>query len=149
MSQQLKDVVLKIGLPAVILLAFALNFQNCGSDLTPQKREAVEALASNERELLALKEEITQKVSLDCDTSSDCRAIGFGSRSCGGPDSILVYSIKSMNNEDFISEVENYNQLEKIFKERQGVVSICSVIIVPEQEDLVCQSDLCSVNSNP
>jgi hypothetical protein len=75
-----------------------------------------------------------------CTDSSDCRAIGFGSKSCGGPWEYLVYSAATIDTVKLRELVARYNEFEDEMNRRYGYVSDCSV---PNPPVLGCQSGRC------
>jgi hypothetical protein len=78
----------------------------------------------NEREILAKK--IKHLASnFSCDNDSECKTIGFGSRSCGGFETYLIYSTKSVNFDYMESLSRQYYKLDKQYQVENGGISIC------------------------
>ena len=75
-----------------------------------------------------------------CGENFECRSIAFGSKSCGGPWSYLVYST-SIDTLELINLVNEYNALELRFNLNCGAVSDCSIPNAPIGFN--CQNNLC------
>ncbi|WP_347923138.1 hypothetical protein [Pontimicrobium sp. SW4] len=65
-----------------------------------------------------------------CNEDTDCLFIGFGSKPCGGPLTYLIYT-SSIDIDQLLLWVEDYNQLEQELNEEWGIVSDCSVVNPP------------------
>lgn len=75
-----------------------------------------------------------------CDAATACAAIGIGSRPCGGPESIVVYSTTQMDVVEFKKKVKEHAELQKRYNEKNGTMSICSVLEIPETQ---CVQSIC------
>lgn len=83
------------------------------------------AYSNTERE--HLQEEIKNLASNPyCNTTSDCKSIGFGHRSCGGFDAFLIYSTQSVGVEEMKGLSSRYYTLDEKYNRTQGGVSICA-----------------------
>lgn len=65
-----------------------------------------------------------------CNENIDCLFIGFGSKPCGGPWSYLIYT-GSIDVDQLLLWVEDYNQLEQQLNETWEISSDCSVATPP------------------
>lgn len=55
----------------------------------------------------------------------------IGSRSCGGPEGYIAYSLK-INTTDFLSKVRNYTAEQEKFNTKWRITSTCNIVPVPE-----------------
>jgi hypothetical protein len=101
------------------------------------------APADASAQLQQLHTEITQLAGTAAATNiSQCRKVGVGYRSCGGPNSYLIYSIQGTDEATLLSKVAQYNALQQAESERLGLMSTCQVIAEPVIvfTDGVCQA---------
>ena len=78
---------------------------------------------------------------LSCQQDSDCHAVGFGSKPCGGPSEALIYSTQGLDEEAFLQQVEEFNRQEEEYNRRNEIVSDC--MYVPLPDSLVCNLGQC------
>jgi hypothetical protein len=78
------------------------------------------------------RNEISGQIYTQASDVSSCRTIAFGSKACGGPQSYIVYSVETTNEEKLRSLVETYNAEEKARNQQTGAVSDCSLVQPPE-----------------
>jgi hypothetical protein len=100
-----------------------------------QQQERAVALDSLRGEIVALIGEPP------CVDVSQCRAIAFGSKPCGGPWQYLVYSTMTADSAALTAAVAGYNAEEARLNEEQGRVSDCRVVGHPR---LACAQQQCS-----
>lgn len=94
-------------------------------------------------ELRQLYQDIQQMVGkAEATELAQCRKVGLGYRSCGGPDSYLVYSVLGLDEATLLQKVSRYNALSQAESERLGLMSTCQVIAEPAITLLsgVCQA---------
>jgi hypothetical protein len=116
-------------------LCLVLFSTQCEEDIIPltQEREA--------EELSILKQSIEDLASQSvCNESTECAYIAFGSKPCGGPWSYLVYST-SINTEELLSLVEDYNQKEALYNTTWGISSDCTIVNPPTS--VKCENNTC------
>jgi len=77
---------------------------------------------------------------LDCDQSSQCKAIGLEPSACGGYSYFWPYSTKTTKNKSLIKQIEKANQLKKLAIKKNGQVGICVHINKPAVR---CVANLC------
>jgi len=75
-----------------------------------------------------------------CNNNSECRFISFGSKPCGGPWSLLIYST-SIDVDLLVNMVEEFNTKESEFNEKHNQVSDCSTPNPPTGFD--CENNKC------
>ncbi|WP_028322502.1 hypothetical protein [Desulfatiglans anilini] len=75
-----------------------------------------------------------------CADSSDCRAIAFGKKPCGGPWEYLVYSAKHTEESELQSKVQEYNALNARWNRLSGAVSDCMLLMEPP---VACERGQC------
>ncbi len=120
---------------------------------TPACSEAPEnALAQEEREptlerdsakLAAIRTRTEELLGEPrCSQSSECVAVAFGSKPCGGPWTYLVYSRTSADESALLDKVKEYNQFNKVINERHGLISDCMLVTEPR---LDCVNGRCVV----
>ena len=71
-----------------------------------------------------------------CDDATECRAIAFGSKPCGGPWSYLMYTT-SINTNRLEQMVRSYNAREKAFNIRWNPISDCKMVLPPTRFECV------------
>ena len=116
-------------------LYFVLFSTQCEENIAPftQEQEA--------QELSLLRQTIEDLASQSiCNESTACNYIAFGSKPCGGPWSYLVYS-NSINTEELISMVEDYNQKEALYNTTWGISSDCTIVNLPTS--VKCENNTC------
>ncbi len=83
-------------------------------------------------ELNQLYQQIQQMVGkAEATELAQCRKVGIGYRSCGGPNSYLVYSVLGLDEATLLQKVSRYNALSQAESERLGLMSTCQVIAEP------------------
>ncbi len=88
-------------------------------------------------ELDSLKTEIEQLVATGiCNESTSCDFIAFGSKSCGGPLSYLMYST-SINVDLLEEKVTIYNNNEAAFNIKWSISSDCMFLLPPTKVDCI------------
>jgi len=75
-----------------------------------------------------------------CTGNSQCRYIGLGSKACGGPQQILVYSA-SLDTVKLLKMILQYNADEDRYNRKWGVISDCSLPTSPDS--VVCLNGAC------
>ena len=118
-----------------LLFILALIISSCGMHENTQEED--------ERELESLANKINDIIGdASCNDSTDCRAIAFGSKPCGGPWSYLVYSIVDTDTILLAVDVDLYNSMEVNYNEKWGINSDC--MVVPPPSRLVCEDGHCA-----
>ena len=77
-----------------------------------------------------------------CSKSSECAAVAFGSKPCGGPWTYLVYSKTGTDENALLDIVMEYNQFNRTVNERHGLISDCMLVNEPR---LDCVNGLCVI----
>lgn len=77
-----------------------------------------------------------------CDSSADCRVIGIGAKSCGGPERYLPWSVRYTQQPELERLVEHHRGLRRTEDVREGRVSNCAVTPVPA---VGCVASRCQV----
>lgn len=91
----------------------------------------------------AMKREIEELVrEPGCSLTSECVAVAFGAKPCGGPWTYLVYSRMSVDESALLDKVKGYNHFNKVINERHGLVSDCMLVTEPS---LDCVNGLCVI----
>ena len=75
-----------------------------------------------------------------CSNKFTCEYIGFGSKACGGFQSYLVYS-NSIDVPELLIKVKTYNEMEKQYNQKWGIISECMVVMPPKS--VVCENGKC------
>jgi len=77
---------------------------------------------------VSLAVEIQQMIfDLSCTDSSQCKSIGFGSRSCGGYEQYFLYSNKNVDEKLLEQKAQEYFKLDSEDNKKSGIGSICSI----------------------
>ena len=66
-----------------------------------------------------------------CENVAQCRSIGIGAKSCGGPWDYLIYSILDIETGLLEARVKHYNRLQAEANRRSGAVSPCTIRPLP------------------
>lgn len=77
-------------------------------------------------------QQIERQVNTEADSISQCRAIAYGARACGGPEGYLVYSNLNTNENKLEDLISKYTSLQIERNKKDTVSSICSVELEPE-----------------
>ncbi len=80
-----------------------------------------------------------------CSSEFTCEHVGFGSKPCGGNWEYLVYST-SIDVVDFLAKVKTYNELEKKYNTKYGMMSDCMVVSPPNK--IICEIGKCKAIYN-
>ncbi|MEC3906393.1 hypothetical protein VOI54_05145 [Tamlana sp. 2201CG12-4] len=125
----------KILLSLFVLLIFTLLSTQCKTD------DGTSGFESDQAELIRLKTEIELLASTSVyNESVECKYIGLGSKPCGGPWAYLIYST-SIDTEKLENLVENYNEKERSFNSKWGLVSDCAFVNPPS--NIKCENNTC------
>jgi hypothetical protein len=106
----------------------------------PKSDEDFEQLEAMKAEILAF---IGDPV---CSDVSDCAAVAFGSKPCGGPWEYLVYSTATVDPGTLAEMVSEYNELDALLNQRHGIISDCSLVRAPA---LGCVGGRCVAMDGP
>ncbi|RUO38119.1 hypothetical protein CWE13_00240 [Aliidiomarina shirensis] len=121
--------LLVAGCCAIMLSACSDNMEELEhagepAELAPEYSDTIEA-----EQLSALAGEIFRLVGTpEADNPSQCKALPFGAKPCGGPANWLVYSTKVTDSEVLEEKVELYNTLSNRFNQQEGLVGDCAVV---------------------
>ena len=66
-----------------------------------------------------------------CDGPADCRTVGVGAKSCGGPESYLAWSVRHTDAAELEKRVAQHRTLRRAEDRRDGRVSNCAVTPEP------------------
>ena len=65
-----------------------------------------------------------------CTNGSDWKITPIGSKACGGPTEFVPYS-KKINEQSFLNKVEKYTSEQRVYNQKWGMVSDCSLPAQP------------------
>lgn len=80
--------------------------------------------------------------SFGCSESVGCSFMAFGSKPCGGPWSYLVFS-NSVNLTKLEEMVNDYNEMNNLYKIQTGAVSDCMFVSPPTE--VKCVNGVCTI----
>ncbi|MEW6055736.1 MAG: hypothetical protein AB1540_03905 [Bdellovibrionota bacterium] len=117
---------------------------------SPASTGGIDLDSLSQQELFNLRRTLDQEIKNQisnkaCSNDSQCRSIAFGEKSCGGPDSYLVYSTQQTDASQVESKVALYNRVDKRWDEVRGGVSDCRFIEEPRVE---CMASACAGTTN-
>ena len=119
------------------ILTLSLMATQCDDDILPpscnDQTQSLSELADQIDAIIAASE---------CNDTTECRAIAFGSKPCGGPWTYLIYST-SIDTLLLQSLVEEYNTIEDNYNSECGGVSDCAFVLPPEE--LACENGQCVI----
>ena len=93
-------------------------------------------------ELQGLRSEIQGIVGdAACTHDSECKAIGYGSKPCGGPSSYLAYSVKNTDVPLLEGKVQQFNALQRAHQGKLRIFSDCRVVPKPA---VACEQQRCT-----
>lgn len=78
------------------------------------------------------RESIEAIINIEATSASQCKAIAFGDRPCGGPEEFLIYSTLNTDVELLEKLVSEYNYQAERYNLKTGAASICSIEVEPE-----------------
>lgn len=126
---------------ATLVLFCAAGWVGCEPGLEQDAEEA------DRRRLDRMRAEIVQSIEdLTCSDATDCAAIAFGAKPCGGPWEYLLYSRIGVDEAELQRAVEAYNQLNHELNARWGWVSDCALAPQPRPD---CVEQTCVDVSEP
>ena len=76
-----------------------------------------------------------------CTYDSECKAIGYGSKPCGGPRSYLPYSVKNTDVPLLEGKVRQFNALQRAYQEKVRIFSDCMMVPKPV---VTCEQERCT-----
>lgn len=121
----------------VFLTFLAIDCSNADDFVSQEvEKKALETLA---KEIKALADASI------CSSEFTCDYIGFGSKPCGGNWEYLVYS-SSIDVVDFLAKVKTYNELEKKYNTKYGMMSDCMAVSPPNK--VICENGKCKAIYN-
>ncbi len=103
----------------------ALSLAGCESDTSGLSQEQDQSMLN-----LKLTEIVNLAESVICEDSSDWTFTGIGGKACGGPTGYIAYST-TINVENFLLMVEEFNAAEDSFNKKWGIISDCSTPAQP------------------
>jgi hypothetical protein len=93
-------------------------------------------------ELQGLRTEIQRIVGdAACTYDSECKAIGYGAKPCGGPSSYLPYSVKNTDVPLLEGKVQQFNALQRAYQEKLRIFSNCMMVPKPV---VACEQKRCT-----
>lgn len=105
--------------------------------------ETESTLREDSARLAEMKKEIEAFIGEPrCSQASECAAVGFGSKPCGGHWTYLVYSKMSTDENVLLGRINEYNEYNKVVNERHGLVSDCMLVTEPRID---CVNGLCVI----
>jgi len=108
---------------------------NCtGSDQIKDQDTEKKELEQMAKEIRVLAE------ASSCSDSFTCKYVAFGSKPCGGPWGYLVYST-SVDETELLKKVEDYNEKERKYNIKFGIISDCSFAMPPDK--VICENGKC------
>jgi hypothetical protein len=75
-----------------------------------------------------------------CSSVTECRALPFGAKPCGGPRQYLIFSTRVTDSVQLASALARYHELDARRNERLGTSSDCAVVSRPA---LACALERC------
>ena len=81
-----------------------------------------------------------------CETSTECRALAFGNRPCGGPERYLPYSIRTTDPARLEALAARHAAARKADDRASGAMSTCIALLPPEA---VCKAQRCVLQNAP
>ena len=76
-----------------------------------------------------------------CTHDSECKAIGYGSKPCGGPSSYLAYWVKNTDVPLLEGKVQQFNALQRAYQGKLRIFSDCMVVPKPV---VACEQKKCT-----
>jgi hypothetical protein len=93
---------------------------------------------------LSIKKEVeSMRGNAVCANRSECRAIGYGAKPCGGPSGYLVYSTRDTNAALLESKVREFNAVVRELNVRRQLLSDCLFV---SQPPVTCAQNKCVAN---
>ncbi|GAA4295386.1 hypothetical protein [Aestuariibaculum suncheonense] len=118
----------------LFLLPLILLSTKCDDDPVLSQDDDLNALT-------ALKAKIETLASAsECNETTTCKYIAFGSKPCGGPWGYLIYST-SIDVEILEEQVKTYNQMEADYNKKWGIFSDCMLVSPPKE--VRCENNTC------
>ena len=114
-------------LPLILVLTYS-----CGDDFNETGDLARLATLKTELDLLVGE--------ASCSELSECRALPFGAKPCGGPWEYLIYSSINSDTLKIQEKVDEYNEWNEVINARYGYSSDCSQAEAPQ---LLCLNGKC------
>lgn len=105
---------------------------------TETKKELEPAVCAEAREKDSQIQNLIQDIA--CTSVSQCKAIAYGFKACGGPERYLIYSTQSADQNIVTNKVTEYNGLRESCVRAEKMASDCST---PFEPTLSCVLSLC------
>lgn len=103
------------------------------------KKRDGSSMEADKLKLESLMTEIKGLSEVKCEIAEDWKFRAIGAKACGGPTRYIAYSSK-IDTVAFIQKVNKYTTDQKIFNEKWGTISDCSLPAKPEK--VICENDM-------
>lgn len=81
-----------------------------------------------------------------CTTSEQCKTAAVGAKACGGPQAYVPYSTTDIDEQRFLADVKEFNELSRLYTRHRsvelGVMSDCMLVTDP---GAVCVDSHCAL----
>ena len=112
----------------LVILVIINSFMSCTGQSSSQEEEW-QALVEQHDSIVLIANSET------CIDSDNWAFTAIGSKACGGPTGYIAYSL-NIDTENFLNQVDNYTAAQNVFNLKWGIISDCSVPIMPN--DVIC-----------
>jgi hypothetical protein len=128
---KMKVMLILLMMLSPLILGFGCQHSSSkGKREVSSERKGVQSLSERMAELKADMEELTKDKS--CTSNSECKAMAYGTKACGGPSGYVVYSIKTTDVIRLKEVTSELSQLQDEYNREQGLMSTCSYMMPPE-----------------
>ena len=112
---------------AILGASYAVAYGTPGTP--PSDPNTAKGSDDSEASLVSLEASIRKMIANPrCETDSDCKAIAFGAKACGGPKSYLYYSTRTVDEALLQARVAEYFDLDQKRNSAQRVFSTCNMV---------------------
>lgn len=79
---------------------------------------------------------------VDCTSDQQCKTVAVGAKSCGGPESFMVYSTANTSPEKVNAVAERYRKERELENKLSGLASDCRMLMDPGAQ---CRAGFCQL----
>ena len=126
------------------LLVFFIVATSLSNVLSAEQLDGDITIEQIRTKALSIKKEVeSMRGNAVCVNRSECRAIGYGAKPCGGPSGYLVYSTRDTSAALLESKVREFNAVVRELNVRRAAVSDCLFV---SQPSVTCAQNRCVTN---
>lgn len=124
----------------ILLAALIFGFQNCSGNIKGGKVGGFTS-QSLQKDISSLNDSMKNlNGDLSCTQDTDCEAVAYGSRACGGPSGYIVASTLNAHYDEILDLADKLTEKEMQYNVINNIISTCEFMMPPTPH---CVSNTC------